>query len=100
MPTFLYISEASTQLISHKYGTLIPKFKITPIDRQFQVYTYLVKSPVNIMPIVAYLQLKRDCGEGIDTEFIVKFIEFAMKGFQVVENQKLPSFNLGQIGVT
>ena len=55
LPSFLYISEASTQLIADKYGPLMPKFKIIPIDRQFQVYSYLVRSPLNIMPLSAFL---------------------------------------------
>ena len=74
LPTFLYISEASTQLIAGKYGSLMPKFKIIPIDRQFQVYSYLVRSPLNIMPLSSFLELKRDCGEVLDIEFFLRFV--------------------------
>ncbi len=62
LPTFLYISEATTELISVKYGTLVPKFQIIPVDRNFQAYTYLVRSPINIIPLSAFLQIKKDCG--------------------------------------
>jgi hypothetical protein len=100
LPNFLYISEATAEVVAGKYGTLVPGFKITPLDRQFQVYTYLVRSPFNIMPLASFLQVKRDCGEVLNIDFFLRFLEFAKNSFKIVESQKLPLFSLGQIGVT
>ena len=35
LPAFLYISEAITEVLANKYGSLLPKLRITPIDRNF-----------------------------------------------------------------
>lgn len=74
LPTFLYISEATTELIARKYGSLVPSFQITPIDRNFQAYTYLVRSPLNILPLAAFIQIKKDCGEDLDIDFFFRFL--------------------------
>lgn len=84
LPTFLYISEATTQVLATKYGTLVPRFKITPVDRNFQVYTYLVRSPFNILPLSAFLQIKKDCGEPLDVDFFLHFLEFSKNSFRKV----------------
>lgn len=86
LPTFLFISEAASEVIAGKYGSLVPKFKITPVDRHFQVYSYLVRSPFNIMPLAAFLQVKRDCGEVLDIDFFLRFLEFAKNSFKIVES--------------
>jgi len=100
LPTFLYISEATTEVISGKYHTLLPKFQIIPIDRTFQAYTYLIRSPINIIPLSAFLQIKKDCREVLDIDFFLRFLEFAKNSFKIVESNSLPQFSIGRIGLT
>ena len=100
LPTFLYISEPTTELIRQKYGPLVPAFQITPIDRNFQAYTYLVRSPINIIPLGAFIQIKKDCGEPLDIDFFLRFLEFAKNSFKILEKHALPLLSLNQIGIT
>lgn len=92
LPSYLRTSEAFTELVIARYGNIISKMQIIPIDRNFQSHSYMLRAQSNIILLTVFLQIKKDCKEAIELDFFIRFLEFAINFYKIAEKNNLPLF--------